>query len=135
MLAMVVPTAMALACGGGKTGTKAAFEDGRIFVENKIRYALEVRYVNEELGEIVTEVAPSEKKEVSQAVLKGGSKILLRLIVYSSILSSKNLACSGSNLQGLTRFIQDMEIIIDGNITVQVTSVTLGHLGYTLITG
>lgn len=99
---------LSVTCGGksSSTGTKTG-GDGRIFLQNGTSEAtVFAKYYNEDLmKEIETEVPPGQKKEVSQAIIKQGTKVKFTL--------------SGKTPYGYL-LSQDIEVEVAGNITIHV---------------
>lgn len=106
-------------CGGknSSTNTKTG-GDGRVYLKNgSPRDTVDVKYFNEELSkDIETVIAPGDKKEVSQALIKQGTKVKFTLTgkppVYAHLLS------------------YDVEVVIDGNVTIYVKSYDWNNIGH-----
>ena len=111
--ALVVGLLAWIGCGGddgptGKGGRSA--EDGRIFLKNPTDYLFEVSYQDEELETIKTSVGKQETQEVTRGPLEGGTTVMLRVVLL--------------NLRGTTNPTKMVEVKVDGNLTVLITSVT-----------
>jgi len=94
-----------MGCGGGSTKYTPA--DGRIYLWNDTSSPLQVKYLNSELGEIETEVDPGQTEDVSQALLEGGTKVILEVTSSAYIM----------------QILKRIEVSIDGNVTVRITKV------------
>ena len=75
---------LVLGCGGDDGPTKSgnsAEKDGRVYLRNDTSRVINVDYFNEELGETIETVVPAYvvKEDVSQAVIKGGTKVTFHL--------------------------------------------------------
>ena len=102
-----------LGCGGSSSGPKT-YEDGRVFVENRTEYELEVTFLNDALEMVKTVVpANAQKAEVSQGVLTGGKKYTFKVEAHSLNFTS--------NAQ--------VELEINGPVTIQILQVPI-HGGY-----
>lgn len=106
---------------GGRTSTGPGIkEDGRIFLENvnagRYKADVTVWYFDEEGHKVETEVLPGEKKEVSEGIIKGGTKVTLylkgRAYVYPHQLEP-----------------QKVEVVVDGNVTIRVHSYNWNNIG------
>jgi len=94
-------------------GTGRVLKDGRIFLLNEHRLAMDVRYVDDELGEITLQVPAGEKQEISRRVVKGGTKVSVRV-------------------ESVTMY-KAWEIIVvtvDGNVTIRISSLGGGKFSY-----
>ncbi len=95
-----------LGCGGDDGISVRTKKDGRIYFQNEIQFDVEVEYFNEELQEVITTTVPSgEKMEVSQAVLKAGTKVSVKF-----------------SMLGTTSVSRTAEVEIDGDRTVRLYS-------------
>ena len=124
-MALALSLGLVLASCGGRSpaGGAGIKEDGRIFLENVSqnagRYKADVTvwYFNEEGVKVETKVLPGEKKEVSEGILKGGTKVTLylkgRAYVYSHQLEP-----------------QEIEVVVDGNVTIRVYSYNWNNIGH-----
>jgi len=67
----------AFGCGGSSPtkSTSGVLRDGRIYLKNQTEFTLTVSYLSEDQGILEMVVNPGEKKDVSQTVLKGGTKV------------------------------------------------------------
>lgn len=98
-----------LGCGGGSTGPKT-YEDGRVFVENRTEYELDVTFLNDAMETVETVVAPyATKVEVSQAVLKGGKQYTFTVTAHARNFSPH----------------VDIELEINGPVTIQILEVSV----------
>ena len=104
---------LATGCGGGGKGSTGPGDTGRIFVRNESRAVLEVSYVDEELGLIETTLQPGETKEVSQAELKNGTTVKVKL---EALGSPDDVAGNYHHHPE-----SEVELTIQGNVTIRVT--------------
>jgi len=88
--------------GGG--GGAAQRRDGRISLLNQTSVSLRATYFDETEGAVERVIPAGERREVSAGVLKGGTKV--KLIVERE--------------GGGTR-VQEIEIVVDGNVLIRVT--------------
>jgi len=123
-IVLILGLGLLSACGGKSPVKEPGIkEDGRVFLENVSqnagRYKADVTvwYFDENGQKVETKVLPGEKKEVSNGILKGGTKLTLylkgRAYVYSHQLEP-----------------QEIEIVVDGNVTIRVYSYNWGNIGH-----
>lgn len=108
---------LAAGCGsdsstGGTTKSKRQ-KDGRIFTRNDSQLILEVT-VNDGRSAHKTRVEPGERKEVSQDILKGGTKIAVLMDVVGGAPGT------------VVGFVQNdpvaLNIVVDGTVTIVATA-------------
>lgn len=88
-------------------------KDGRVFLLNEHQLAMDVRYADDELGEITLQVPAGQKQEISQRVLKGGTRLSVRV-------------------ESVTMY-KAWEIIVvtvDGSVTIRISSLGGGKFSY-----
>jgi len=113
-----------LGCGGGSSGPKT-YEDGRVFVENRTEYELEVTFLNDALEEIKTVVAANMKKvEVSQGVLTGGKQYTFIVVAHAELFTPR----------------AEVKLEINGPVTIQILQVPVegsygGQIRYSITGG
>ena len=96
---------VSLGCGGGSPTKSRTSEDGRILLRNTTSYTLSVKYKSEELGLITTDIEPGDTQIVSgEELVKGGKRVVLTVV---TIISGGGMPLT-----------QDIEVTIDGNITI-----------------
>ena len=127
--ALVVGLVGWVGCGEDAPTAKktASYEDGRIFLSNRTDIDLEVTYTHEDLGRIKTPVGAQETKEVSQAILEGGSSVTLEVLIFNPV----------ENVNKTER----VDVEVDGNITVVIRTILIaadgeiGEVDYSLVSG
>ena len=102
-------------CGGSSStkSTSGELGDGRVYLKNQTEFTLTVSYLSEDRGILETVVNPGEKKDVSQAVLQGGTKVKVHVI------SDREPRGEPINPE------VDIEVTVGGNIIILVTQVGL----------
>ena len=68
-----------VACGSSGDNTPRKKKEGRIYLRNETGVTMEVSYLHEEEGQIDTTVEPDEEKDISQAVLAGGTEVVVHV--------------------------------------------------------
>ena len=109
---------LVLGCGGDDGPTKSgnsAEKDGRVYLRNDTSRVINVDYFNEELGETIETVVPAYvvKEDVSQAVIKGGTKVKFHL---------------EPRVSGSQEF--EVEITIDDSRTIWIQKISLAGVGH-----
>lgn len=107
-LAIVIVLALGTMTGLGGCGSDTPSgprpkKEGRIYWDNTTGSRIKVEYYNEDMEKLVqTVIEPRTKEDVSQTVLKGGTKISLKWDVGNTLWGS-------------------VDITVDNNVTVKVT--------------
>ena len=102
-------------CGGGSStkGTSGALQEGRIYLKNQTEFILKVSTLSEDRGILETVVNAGEKKDISQAVIEGGTKVKVHVI--------SDREPTGEPIEPEV----DIEVTVGGNIIILVTQVGL----------
>ena len=105
-------------CGGDDGPTKSGNgmkKDGRVYLRNDTSRIIDVEYFNEELGETFETVVPANvvKEDISQAVIKGGTKVKFHL---------------EPRVSGSQEF--EVEITIDDSRTIWIQKISLAGVGH-----
>ena len=108
-------------CGDeGPTGKSREVRDGRIMFRNDTTNAeVETEYFNEDLQETIKALIPAgQTKDISQAVLKGGTDVLVTFCMMT----------------GNYRVCQEVKVTVDGTRTIQLVSFAYqGEIVYEVI--
>ena len=112
---LILIVSAAFGCGGSSStkSTSGELGDGRIYLKNQTEFTLTASYLSEDQGILETVLKPGEKKDVSQAVLKGGTKVKVHVI------SDREPRGEPINPE------VDIEVTVGGNIIILVTQVGL----------
>ena len=104
-------------CGGSSStkSTSGELGDGRVYLKNQTEFALTVSYLSEDRGILETVVNPGENKDISQAVIKAGTKVKVHVI--DVISPGEPRTERGTEV--------DIEVTVGGNIIIVVTQVGL----------
>lgn len=97
----------------GGSDAARTLKDGRIFLLNEHQFAMDVRYVDDELGEITLQVPAGEKQEITQRVLKGGAKVSVRVESVTMYKAWEIIA-----------------VTVDGNVTIRISPLGGGKFSY-----
>lgn len=115
--------------GTGGSGPERTFREGRIFVENKLAYDMDVNimYDDAETGlthSVDTKVKAGAKEDVSQGVVTGGTVVTVKLLVKPPT-------------EGMPWARGEAEVTVDGNITVRANAIgetgVWGNINYMIL--
>jgi len=128
---LILAASVAFGCGGSTStkSTSGELGDGRVYLKNQTEFTLTVSYLSEDRGILETVVNPGENKDISQAVIKGGTKVKVHVIHV--IPFGEPRGERGTEV--------DIEVTVGGNIIILVTQVGLygnpGAWQWQLVTG